>query len=108
MKPPSTTDSHEPGDWVEDSESEDSRALVVDVFEGPASAWGIFSLGKTVHEENPDYPASDRVVRVVFADAIQRKHPDLDTDDLVGREKRPNGRLEGTALTAEQRGGPPL
>jgi len=88
-----------PGSWVQDRDSEDSgRALVVETFDITAAEWGIPSLQKTVAEANPDYPGDDPVVRVVFEDDIDRKHPEMDAVDLVSRDIQANGRLEDTAL----------
>lgn len=69
------------GDRVVDRETdlEDEEparfARVRSVVGQPARVHDIPALGKTVAEVNPDYPADDPVVRVVFEDGLRRYVP---------------------------------
>ena len=63
------------GDIVTDDESNDDRAVVVNVPPHTASEWNI-SGGYTVAHDNPDYPAHDGVALVFWEDDFLRVMPD--------------------------------
>lgn len=72
------------GDRVADTEpsrygDDDPRARVVDLPSRRADEYRIEAIGKTVAEENPHYPAGDRVVGIAFEKTLRRK---LDPDAI--------------------------
>lgn len=63
------------GDVVVDRDGGESRAVVVSRPSKTADEWSIPRFGKTVAEDNPTYPADDRVVCVVFQDTLAASYP---------------------------------
>lgn len=64
------------GDIVIDSEDDDpNEAVVVNTPNVEASEWDVESRGCTLDEDNPEYPADDPVVAVVFRDDLEEQYP---------------------------------
>lgn len=91
-----------PGDIVSDREAVNRRAMVARVTDGIAETYR-YEYAKTVHDANPQYPAKDRVIEVVFLDSVSG-----DLENVIGDEERyayPRSRLE---LVASVNGGESL
>ena len=61
---PETVRDH--GDVVRDREDDPDPAIVVDTPGAPADGWDIPRFGKTVAEDDPDYPSDAEIVAVVY------------------------------------------
>ena len=65
MPNPETSWNH--GDVVQDREDDDpDPAIVVNTPGAPANEWDVPRLGKTVAEDNPEYPPDAEIVTVVY------------------------------------------
>jgi hypothetical protein len=62
------------GDVVVDRDRDDSRAVVVSLPPVTAADWYVPQRGK-LSSDNPDYPADDRVVCVIFQDTLAESYP---------------------------------
>ena len=86
------------GDHVSDREDPDATLLVVGTPLARAGTYDIDSHGSTVYDANPDYPAADHVVEVVF--------PERTTVDLEGLQTYayPRERLKRVAAVHSEEG----
>lgn len=72
------------GDVVQDREDDDpDPAIVVNVPGAPANEWDVPRFGKTVAEDNPDYPADALIVTVLFEDNLNYSFPDWERDNKI-------------------------
>jgi hypothetical protein len=72
------------GTVVTDREDDDEgRLYVVSVHDDHAADWYVEAIDATVAEANPEYPATDRVVSCVYAEAADAElGADADTETL--------------------------
>ncbi|HET7323524.1 MAG TPA: hypothetical protein VFJ06_04260 [Halococcus sp.] len=72
------------GDVVRDREDDDpDPAVVINVPDVPADEWDIPRFGKTLAEDNPDYPADAPIVTVLFEDNLDYHFPDWERDEPI-------------------------
>ena len=82
------------GDVVQDREDDDpDPAIVVNVPGVPADKWDVPRFGKTIAEDNPDYPANAPIVTVLFEDNLNYSFPDWERDTKI-----PYDTLDGRGL----------
>ena len=76
----------EAGQRAHDRESEDgSRVFVLGAKDATAEECYVATIGQTVAEANPDYPASDAVADVAFVEDIEDALGlDWSADDVLG------------------------
>jgi len=67
---------HSPGDIVQDREQHSpDDAVVVNTPPVPVADWDLEGRDMTVADDNPEYPADDRVVIVVYREALDQHRP---------------------------------
>jgi ParB family chromosome partitioning protein len=67
---------HSSGDIVQDCEQHSpDDAIVVNTPPVPVADWGLGDRDATVADDNPEYPADDRVVIVVYREVLDRHRP---------------------------------
>lgn len=74
MTGPDSRNTFDYGDVVVDRDSDDSRAVVVALPSKPIDEWNVRGRG-TVAEDNPTYPADDRVVCVMYQETLAASYP---------------------------------
>lgn len=72
------------GNVVQDREDDDpDPAIVVNVPGVPADEWDVPRFGKTIAEDNPDYPADALVVTILFEDNLNYSFPNWERDTKI-------------------------
>ena len=82
MPNPETSWDH--GDVVRDREDDDpDRAIVVNTPGAPANEWDVPRFGKTVAEDNPEYPPDAEIVTVVYEENLNNAFPDWEANNPI-------------------------